>query len=951
MRWIRGGAAALTLVAGTLGAPIALAAWGHYPADLSAIRADDGSALLLVLTGVGWLAWGAFVVATAAELLTQVTGRTRRVPGLTGVQQLAGGLLVLVITALPITRLTAASAPSPVAVSKVETGPTTLAHDTEASTAAQPKESHHHAEEATYVISPGDDLWSLAERLLGDGRRWRELTALNPRLTDPVADLLPGTTLLVPRVADTFSAAEAKPESAQLTVTVRKGDTLSALAQEHLGAAAKWPKIAAANHIISDPDHIEIGWRLRIPRAQPPDTASPEQTLDTARATPSRDPGLRSVRHDVDTSAAEAQEIPSASATPDPAQTPTATDTADDIAPANPDSSASGGSFSPVTAPLAFGTLAAAAIIGALEVRRAFRQRERALGQCQPAATESADRLRTALRATQQADGIAALAATLRHVGSHCHQQGIRLPQLMSVRLGAAEISLDWAEPTSPPPFGFAGDQHRWTVPLSPALPECEHPCPYPALVSLGTSSTGEVLLVDAERAGLLGVAGTPDQQLSALIAMGVELACAPWSEDVRLVVIGPDAEVIALAGEDRVQVTDADTAMASVRRIAAQRRQALASSPLDVLRTDPNRAEAVSPFVFLFLGDVSTELAAELEQLLGGEAIGIAIIVGTQDHGPALWEIGGDADHLEGRLAGRPGAFAAHSIGPQTRADLSELLRETDPVRAPWWSGDNVYQLQRSEEEVNIVRLVEPAEHPRLLLIGPADLQGTTGPEPPRSRQQLIELCAWLLEHPGSNGSQMAAGMAIAESTRRSNLSRLRNWLGQDTEGFAYLPDAYSGRISLSSAVTSDWHQLQMLLAPGVERVADETLMTALELVRGAPLANAAPGQWYWAEELRTNIAAALRDVGFVLAERALRSANVDLARWAAARALVVAPEDELLLRVRLQTEYQAGNRSDTERLVNQLTRQARVLGVDLMPETIAVCQQVIEGRVRARA
>ena len=37
-------------------------------------------------------------------------------------------------------------------------------------------------------------------------------------------------------------------------------------------------------------------------------------------------------------------------------------------------------------------------------------------------------------------------------------------------------------------------------------------------------------------------------------------------------------------------------------------------------------------------------------------------------------------------------------------------------------------------------------------------------------------------------------------------------------------------------------------------------------------------------------------------------------------------------------------------ERLVRQVTRQARVLGVDLLPETVELCQQVIEGRSRAR-
>lgn len=251
----------------------------------------------------------------------------------------------------------------------------------------------------------------------------------------------------------------------------------------------------------------------------------------------------------------------------------------------------------------------------------------------------------------------------------------------------------------------------------------------------------------------------------------------------------------------------------------------------------------------------------------------------------------------------------------------------------------------------MDIVRLTEPARHPRLLLIGPADLVDAGGPEPMRARQQLVEMCAWLVENPGGTATQMATGMALAEGTRRSNLSRLRTWLGEDEDGKPYLPEAYSGRISLHPGITSDWQQLQVLLSPGVERVPGSTLVAALDLVRGAPLADAAPGQWYWAEELRTEISAALRDVGVVLTERALRNHDLDLARWAASRALAVAPEDELLLCARLTTEYQAGNLADCERLVNQLARQARVLGVDLMPETVELCQRVIEGQLRARA
>jgi hypothetical protein len=206
------------------------------------------------------------------------------------------------------------------------------------------------------------------------------------------------------------------------------------------------------------------------------------------------------------------------------------------------------------------------------------------------------------------------------------------------------------------------------------------------------------------------------------------------------------------------------------------------------------------------------------------------------------------------------------------------------------------------------------------------------------------------LLEHPGTTAQDMASGLLVAEGTRRSNMSRLRTWLGNDADGEPYLPDAYTGRIRLDPAVSSDWHQLRILVGEGVDRTSTSVLELGLRLVRGAPLADAAPVQWHWAEELRTDIVSCIRDIGVELARRAVKDQDLDLARWAAVRALVVAPGDELLLAARIRTEHLAGNSAETERLCLQLARQARTLGLDLEPETVDLIQEVMEGRVRAR-
>ncbi|MBA8793592.1 LysM repeat protein [Friedmanniella endophytica] len=256
--------------------------------------------------------------------------------------------------------------------------------------------------------------------------------------------------------------------------------------------------------------------------------------------------------------------------------------------------------------------------------------------------------------------------------------------------------------------------------------------------------------------------------------------------------------------------------------------------------------------------------------------------------------------------------------------------------------------------EELSAVRVTETGrgeQHPVVNLLGPIELRGAAGPRPTRAVKQCIEYCAWLLEHPGSSAQAMANALAVAEGTRRSNVSRLRTWLGEDEDGHGYLPDAYSGRIQLAPTVTSDWHRLQMLTHAGVNLTGTDGLVAALGLVRGAPLADAAPGQWHWAEELRTDMVSVVRDIAVELADRALASGDLDRARWAAGRGLTAAPRDERLMAARIRTEHRAGNVAEVERLSLEVSSHARWLGLDLDPETVDLLQRVLEGRLRARS
>jgi len=431
-----------------------------------------------------------------------------------------------------------------------------------------------------------------------------------------------------------------------------------------------------------------------------------------------------------------------------------------------------------------------------------------------------------------------------------------------------------------------------------------------------------------------------------------------------------------ALGKHNVIHTNDCDGVLDRLEQRAAIQREHRRYEVLSQHRIDPDLADAWAPEVVLVDGHLTDAQRERLSALtLGSPNVTTAAVVLGPVPG-ATWSLSGEASSTERRIVLEPVGL---SLSPQLLesseltavVDLIETTGSEDTTPAPWWTDvevqpepppDNVTYLDSrvtwgTADTAERALIMEAAmevgrtiHHPTLQLLGPIELLGATGTVPPRAAKQCLEYCAWLLENPGRTAQAMVAALAVAEGTRRSNMSRLRSWLGNSPDGEAYLPDAYTGRITLHPAVSSDWQRLQILTSTGVNRASDAGLQAALELVRGAPLADAAPGQWHWAEELRTDMISCVRDIGVELADRALLAGDLERARWAASRALVAAPGDELLLAVRIRTEHAAGNLPETERLTLQLAAQARTLGVDLNDETVMLLQQVMEGQVRAR-
>ncbi|MGW3917130.1 LysM peptidoglycan-binding domain-containing protein, partial [Streptomyces sp. NPDC005070] len=381
--------------------------WASSHDDLAHLldRQDTGSVFLLVLIAVGWIGWAQFTFCTARELVAQLQGRRWHAPRGLGVSQRAAALLVgSILVLLPTGSALASDAQAATTTAAAARTPSTASPSPpETSPAGQDVQAATSGARGSYTVRetrPAESLWSIAERELGDGERWREIAALNEGHTMPGGHvfrsssfLQPGWTLAMPEQpghqsvrTQTERRAAVSAETGEHLVTVRVGDSLSAIAQDELGNGNAWPRLFKASHgkpqpnalpVITDPDVIYPGQQVTVPATRPrpggpsPDRPSsgntgskqpPEADQDNG-ATPPATPD-----HSTPAPAPSSPGTPpSISATPEqPTPSPASPETAEP-APAS-------GLLSLPTV-LGAGALLAAAVTAALALRRTLQRR------------------------------------------------------------------------------------------------------------------------------------------------------------------------------------------------------------------------------------------------------------------------------------------------------------------------------------------------------------------------------------------------------------------------------------------------------------------------------------------------------------------------------------------------------------------------------------------------
>lgn len=668
------------LVALLAATPYVLLLVGTQPTDLSGgidvlLRPDDGTLFFTAITCIGWVAWAAFTLSVALEIVAVTRRRSApRLRGLGGMQSMATFLVGGIVLLAPTAASAATSAPAH-AVTATQT-----ADDSTPSAPSTASPSAESTNGPTYTVSSSTELpWDLAEKYLGSGQRWQDIAALNPDIPGLVAgdqylpkgavitlpsDAVPATPAVSPastqaggaRTQLNRSAPDADSERGA-TVTVQPGDYLSEIAQKELGDGAKWPKLFEASRgkpqphglpEITNPDVIYPGQQVTVPSAQterhekpaegesggtsstPPSTNAPHSghkpgddhtdtqapapgqsttpapqtsTPSTPSSRPTHQPGQEqgaesaAPRPNASTSATASAE-PSASDAPSPTTTATQ----------EPASSPASGTLQLRTV-LGAGALLAAAVTGALALRRLLQRRRRKPGEKIAIASEITP-AEAQLAAAAEPGGAARLDVALRTLAHQAAQDGDgELPQLRAARIGARTLEVLPEDLAHEPQAPFVSGQGGWWVlpadaPLLDEEAAREVPAPYPALVTIGSAVAGDLLLLNLAQVPALLLDGNPTHLTEVCTSLALELGMSPWASDIEIVTIG--------FGEDLPQLLPT-TRIAHMRH-AAHALQDLSERLLEAHQMPETQHQ---PYLLLCASPLDPDLAWEFADVI----------------------------------------------------------------------------------------------------------------------------------------------------------------------------------------------------------------------------------------------------------------------------------------------------------------------------------------------
>ncbi|MEU8711744.1 BTAD domain-containing putative transcriptional regulator [Streptomyces sp. NPDC048663] len=929
----------LALLVLVVGVPGALAVSVGWPLPHSAPKTEWLSepigvdVFLNTLTVIVWLAWAQFTACVLVEVKAAVSGvgLPGRVPGAGPSQllarQLVAALLLVGATAASLTpglsqlghgmegnqkgTVAAAQATPGLLAQQQEQAKSTAAALAEQAghVAAQAEHGSTAAHGATkyYRIQPPegrhhDSLWEIAQRHLGDGRRYKEIYELNKDRVQPDGSRLSEASLIRP------------------------------------GWIMEMPGDAHGGELVENPDtHVSPEVRQQI--------GDYARTGDHAQQQHQEQGGGG---HAAEDGATARITVPS------PRQ---AGDTAAPAAHAQDDS---GRAFGLPEALLGAPFLAAG-LLAALGRRRRQALWQSALGAVggrrgmePPTPHGEAQDVQDALLVGADPEGVRQLDRSLRGLAAALTAESRSLPVVYAAWLSHGDLHLQLAQPAGKPPapWQLGQDQTFWTLSRADAdrYEDTDTAAPYPGLVSLGTMDDSRLLLNLEAVPGIVSLSGREADRAAVFSSVAAELATNGWSDRMTITLVGFGADLTPLAPNRLRHLDDADALFEVMEAETRQRRGALGAAGHDSVltgRTGPAQHTRWAPNLVLLAAQPSAEDALRLAELAADAArLGIGYLVGTEsaDLPGAAWamEITPDGKLLAPLLGLELEAQLLPAV--QQRA-VVELFVEADPERDPDGPTNAPPFL------VDISEQGRPAVYARL--VGPYEIIGVDTPDGDRSALLHEALALLLLHREGVHPRVLSSALwprGVTEDVRDALLERLRAWLGTDPDGGPRLRTDTTGRLVLAKSVVSDLDVLRSLYYEATQgkgadsrAVRGRLLTDALVLVRGPLLADRADGRYRWLthEIVDAQLPLLVADIGLALSAFHLEKDRAEKAIEALGAALRTAPDDERLWHELLRATHATGDPDRLRALAADLVARSGARG--LPPRTEALLDELL--------
>ncbi|MFG2540918.1 BTAD domain-containing putative transcriptional regulator [Streptomyces sp. NPDC048594] len=944
----------VVLLALVVGVPLALAVTVGWPLPNGAPGLDwlqreiTVQTFLHILTVIVWLAWAQFAACVLVEVKAALSGVgvPGRVPGSGPSQllarQLVAALLLVGATAASLTpglsqlgqslegnqkpavaaaqqtpglfaqqQEQAASTANALAEQAGQAGQAAARADGGASAAngdtkyyrIQPPEGRHH-----------DSLWEVADRHLGDGRRYKEIFELNKDRVQPDGSKLSEASLIRP---GWIMEMPGDARGGELVEMPDEAPNVSEQVQQQISDYAR-----------TGGDHAQGGGgaqgggdaHVSLPEQRP----APTPATPVTPATPAPGPATGG-QH------------------------------------ATPAAEESGRSFGLPEALLA-APLLAAGLLGALGRRRRQALWHSALGAVggrrgmePPTPTGDAQDVQDALLVGADPDGVRLLDRSLRGLAASLAAESRALPVVYAAWMGGnGDLHLQLAQPAGKPPtpWQVGQDQTFWMLARADAerYEDAETAAPYPGLVSLGTMDDSRLLLNLEAVPGLVSLSGAEADRAAVFASVAAELATNGWSDRMTITLVGFGDDLTPLA-PNRIRHLDSfedlfETMSAETR----QRRGALGAAGHDSVltgRTGPAQHTRWAPHLVLLAAQPSDEDALRLAELAADAGrLGIGYLVGTEgtDLPGAAWEM---------EITGS-GKLLAPLLGLELEAQLLpaaqqravvELFTDADPERGPGGPANTPPFL------VDISEQGRPAVYARL--VGSYEIIGLDTPDGDRSAQLHEALALLLLHREGVHPRVLASALwprGVTEDVRDALLERLRAWLGTDPDGTPRLGTDATGRLTLAKSVVSDLDVLRSLYyeatqGRGVDsrQVRGRLLTDALVLVRGPLLADRPEGRYRWLthEIIDAQLPLLVADTGLALSEFHLERGRAEKAIEALNAALRTAPADERLWHELLRATHATEDADRLRALAADLIGRSGARG--LPPRTEALLDELL--------